>query len=77
MPLVTIQAALARQYDTCIVGSGPAGLCAAQQRNRAGHNVTVFERADRIGGLMMYGIPNMKLDKGESEERTNGINRSA
>ena len=46
-----------------VVGSGPAGLCAAQQLNRAGHNVTLFERDDRIGGLMMYGIPNMKLDK--------------
>jgi glutamate synthase (NADPH/NADH) small chain len=46
-----------------IVGSGPAGLCAAAQLNRAGHAVTVFERADRVGGLLMYGIPNMKLDK--------------
>lgn len=46
-----------------IVGSGPAGLAAAAQLNKAGHNVTVFERADRIGGLLMYGIPNMKLDK--------------
>jgi len=46
-----------------VVGSGPAGLCAAAQLNRAGHLVTVFERADRIGGLLTYGIPNMKLDK--------------
>ena len=46
-----------------VVGSGPAGLCAAAQLNKAGHTVTVFERADRIGGLLMYGIPNMKLDK--------------
>jgi glutamate synthase (NADPH/NADH) small chain len=46
-----------------IVGSGPAGLCAAAQLNKAGHSVTVFERADRPGGLLMYGIPNMKLDK--------------
>jgi glutamate synthase (NADPH/NADH) small chain len=45
------------------VGSGPAGLSAAAQLNRAGHTVTVFERADRPGGLLMYGIPNMKLDK--------------
>jgi glutamate synthase (NADPH/NADH) small chain len=45
------------------VGSGPAGLCAAAQLNRAGHTVTVLERADRIGGLLTYGIPNMKLDK--------------
>jgi NAD(P)H-dependent glutamate synthase small subunit len=46
-----------------IVGSGPAGLAAADQLNQAGHQVTVYERADRIGGLLMYGIPNMKLDK--------------
>ena len=46
-----------------VVGSGPAGLCAAAQLNRAGHSVTVLERADRPGGLLMYGIPNMKLDK--------------
>jgi len=46
-----------------VVGSGPAGLCAAAQLNSAGHLVTVFERADRVGGLLMYGIPNMKLDK--------------
>src|SRR5271163_543340 len=46
-----------------VIGSGPAGLCAAAQLNRAGHLVTVFERADRVGGLLMYGIPNMKLDK--------------
>lgn len=46
-----------------IVGSGPAGLACADQLNRAGHLVTVFERADRVGGLLMYGIPNMKLDK--------------
>jgi glutamate synthase (NADPH/NADH) small chain len=52
-----------------IVGSGPAGLAAAQQLNRAGHTVTVFERADRAGGLLMYGIPNMKLDKGVVERR--------
>ena len=46
-----------------VVGSGPAGLAAADQLNKAGHLVTVYERADRIGGLLMYGIPNMKLDK--------------
>ncbi len=48
-----------------VIGSGPAGLSAAAQLNRAGHMVTVFERADRPGGLLMYGIPNMKLDKQE------------
>jgi glutamate synthase (NADPH/NADH) small chain len=46
-----------------VIGSGPAGLCAAAQLNKAGHNVSVFERDDRPGGLLMYGIPNMKLDK--------------
>jgi glutamate synthase (NADPH/NADH) small chain len=46
-----------------VVGSGPAGLACADQLNKAGHSVTVFERDDRIGGLLMYGIPNMKLDK--------------
>jgi len=46
-----------------VVGSGPAGLAAAQQLNRAGHLVTVYEKADRIGGLLRYGIPNFKLEK--------------
>ncbi len=46
-----------------VVGSGPAGLACADQLNKAGHRVTVYERADRIGGLLMYGIPNMKLEK--------------
>ena len=46
-----------------VIGSGPSGLAAADELNKAGHSVTVFERADRIGGLLMYGIPNMKLDK--------------
>jgi len=53
-----------------VVGSGPAGLAAADQLNHAGHLVTVFERAGRIGGLLMYGIPNMKLDKGVVDRRT-------
>lgn len=46
-----------------VIGSGPSGLACADQLNKAGHKVTVFERADRVGGLLMYGIPNMKLDK--------------
>lgn len=54
-----------------VIGSGPAGLAAADTLNKRGHNVTVFERNDRIGGLLMYGIPNMKLDKGVIERRVN------
>ena len=54
-----------------IVGSGPSGLAAADQLNKAGHNVTIYERADRIGGLLMYGIPNMKLDKKVVDRRIN------
>ena len=50
-------------HRVAVVGSGPAGLAAADQLNHAGHSVTVFERSDKPGGLLMYGIPNMKLDK--------------
>ncbi|KDP22151.1 hypothetical protein JCGZ_25982 [Jatropha curcas] len=52
-----------------IVGSGPSGLAAADQLNRMGHLVTVYERADRVGGLMMYGVPNMKTDKVDIVQR--------
>ncbi|MEC2344092.1 glutamate synthase subunit beta [Paenibacillus barengoltzii] len=52
-----------------IVGSGPAGLACAAQLNKAGHEVTVYERADRIGGLLVYGIPTMKLDKAVVQRR--------
>ncbi|KAK7320851.1 hypothetical protein VNO77_30707 [Canavalia gladiata] len=52
-----------------IVGSGPSGLAAADQLNKMGHTVTVYERADRIGGLMMYGVPNMKTDKVDIVQR--------
>jgi glutamate synthase (NADPH/NADH) small chain len=52
-----------------VVGSGPSGLAAAAQLNKAGHTVTVYERADRVGGLMMYGIPNMKLEKDVVQRR--------
>ena len=54
-----------------IIGSGPAGLAAADQLNKCGHMVTVYERSDRIGGLLMYGIPNMKLDKTIVQRRVN------
>lgn len=52
-----------------IVGSGPAGLAAAQQLARAGHDVTVFEKAERVGGLLRYGIPDFKMDKGDLDRR--------
>lgn len=53
-----------------VIGSGPSGLAAADTLNQRGHNVTVFEKNDRIGGLLMYGIPNMKLDKEIVQRRT-------
>ncbi|KAH8829512.1 hypothetical protein DL96DRAFT_1598411 [Flagelloscypha sp. PMI_526] len=53
-----------------IIGSGPAGLACADQLNKAGHFVTVYDRNDRIGGLLMYGIPNMKLDKSIVQRRS-------
>jgi glutamate synthase (NADPH/NADH) small chain len=52
-----------------VIGSGPAGLAAAQQLNRAGHLVTVFERDDEVGGLLRYGIPNFKMEKGIIDRR--------
>src|SRR6266849_5998928 len=61
--------ALRTGKQIAVIGSGPAGLACAAQLNRAGHWVTVFERADRIGGLLTYGIPNMKLDKRLVERR--------
>ncbi len=62
--LVTAQPPLARSGKrVAVVGSGPAGLAAAQQLNRAGHWVTVFEKSDRVGGLLRYGIPDFKLEK--------------
>ncbi|HCT65426.1 MAG TPA: glutamate synthase [Lachnospiraceae bacterium] len=54
-----------------VVGSGPAGLAAADQLNKRGHSVTVFERNDRVGGLLMYGIPNMKLEKQIIDRKVN------
>ena len=54
-----------------IIGSGPSGLAAADQLNQRGHDVTVYEREDRVGGLLMYGIPNMKLDKSIIDRKVN------
>ncbi len=59
-----------------IIGSGPAGLAAAAEINKLGHNATVFERSDRIGGLLMYGIPNMKLGKDIVKRRVNLLKNS-
>ena len=57
--------------SVAVIGSGPAGLACADVLNQQGHKVTVYEREDRPGGLLMYGIPNMKLDKGKVERRIN------
>lgn len=59
----------AHRKRVAVVGSGPSGLAAAMQLNRRGHSVTVFERRDRVGGLLRYGIPNMKLDKSVIDRR--------
>lgn len=56
-------------FTVAIIGSGPAGLSAAWRLNQLGHTVTIFERSDRFGGLLMYGIPNMKLDKAVVQRR--------
>jgi len=63
--VVPVAPTIRTDKQIAVVGSGPAGLSAAAQLNRAGHTVTVYEREDRPGGLLMYGIPNMKLDKNE------------
>jgi len=62
--------------EVAIVGSGPAGLAAAAQLNKAGHNITVFERNDRIGGLLRYGIPDFKLEKWVVERRVGIMEQS-
>ncbi|MEQ1763765.1 MAG: glutamate synthase subunit beta [Pyrinomonadaceae bacterium] len=63
-------------HSVAVIGSGPAGLACSDELNKLGHEVTVFERDDRIGGLLMYGIPNMKLDKAIVERRV-GLLQSA
>ncbi|MGX9819770.1 glutamate synthase subunit beta [Lactococcus lactis] len=63
------KAAESTGYKIAIIGSGPAGLSAAWRLNQLGHSVTVFEKSDRLGGLLMYGIPNMKLDKKVVQKR--------
>lgn len=62
--------ALRTEKKVAVIGSGPSGLACADQLNKRGHNVTVFERDDRLGGLLMYGIPNMKLEKDIVKRRT-------
>lgn len=62
-------------YKIAIIGSGPAGLAAADDLNQLGHSVTVFEKADRFGGLLMYGIPNMKIDKSLVQKRIDLLKR--
>lgn len=63
------QPAMSTGKKIAVIGSGPAGLACAAQLNRAGHSVTTFERSDRIGGLLLYGIPNMKLEKSVVQRR--------
>ena len=64
-----VLAAIKTGKKVAVVGSGPAGLAAAQQLTRAGHDVTVYERADRIGGLLRYGIPEFKMEKRHIDRR--------
>jgi glutamate synthase (NADPH/NADH) small chain len=68
-PLVPMPAAVKTGKRVAVVGSGPAGMAAAQQLARAGHDVTLFERDDRIGGLLRYGIPDFKMEKGILDKR--------
>ncbi|WP_024877207.1 glutamate synthase subunit beta [Saccharomonospora piscinae] len=69
------QAAVATGRTVAVVGSGPAGLAAAQQLTRAGHDVTVFERDDRLGGLLRYGIPEFKMEKRVLDRRLGQLRR--
>lgn len=61
----------AYREKVAVIGSGPSGLAAADQLNKRGHEVTVYERDDRVGGLLMYGIPNMKLEKQVIDRKIN------
>src|SRR6202000_142668 len=63
------KAAVRTGRKVAVVGSGPAGLAAAQQLARVGHDVTVFEKRDRIGGLLRYGIPDFKMEKSHIDKR--------
>src|SRR5215213_3729618 len=67
--ITPVPAAVKTGKRVAVVGSGPAGLAAAQQLTRAGHDVVVFERADRIGGLLRYGIPEFKMEKRHLDRR--------
>src|SRR5207249_7117586 len=67
--IVPVPTAFRTPKRVAVVGSGAAGLAAAQQLTRAGHDVVVFERADRIGGLLRYGIPEFKMEKRHLERR--------
>ena len=69
VPRIVPESLRKRGGKVAVIGSGPAGLAAADLLNQAGHHVTVFERADRIGGLLMYGIPTMKLSKETVDRR--------
>lgn len=72
MGYITPQVPKARTgKKVAVIGSGPSGLATADQLNKRGHSVTVFERSDRVGGLLMYGIPNMKLEKHVIDRRVN------
>ena len=62
-------AAVKTGKKVAVIGAGPAGLAAAQQLARAGHDVTLFEKNDRVGGLLRYGIPDFKIDKGDRPPR--------
>lgn len=68
-PLPAVRASHSSGYSVAVVGSGPAGLAAAQQLARAGHRVTVYEQDDRLGGLLRYGIPDFKLEKAVLDKR--------